>query len=224
MNVFIIGVARQGSKELLASPYMEKELKLLGILPTVLPVTDDKQLKAAVQKVVMLGGLILSPLTGNPSIDKLLSDQLAKACGVPLELNETVFEQIAQRNVKLTREEAVQLSTLPKGAEVYALQDNTCPAYQLEGENIHAILLPPEPTEQSAVFLNSVFPTFAQQKKYVCESHVLRVMDLSLSEVELALKDGLTSENPCIAVYPGKEEVVVRVSARAQDPQQAASA
>ena len=83
MNVFIIGVARQGSKELLASPYMEKELKLLGILPTVLPVTDDKQLKAAVQKVVMLGGLILSPLTGNPSIDKLLSDQLAKACGVP---------------------------------------------------------------------------------------------------------------------------------------------
>ena len=124
----------------------------------------------------------------------------------------------------MTREEAVQLSTLPKGAEVYALQDNTCPAYQLEGENIHAILLPPEPTEQSAVFLNSVFPTFAQQKKYVCESHVLRVMDLSLSEVELALKDGLTSENPCIAVYPGKEEVVVRVSARAQDPQQAASA
>lgn len=224
MNVFILGVARQGSHQLLASSYMEKELKLLGILPTVLPVGDEAQLKAAIQKIMLMGGLILSPLTGNAAIDRLLSDQMAKACGVPLEMNESVFEQIAQRNVKLTREEVAQLATLPRGAEVYALQDNTYPAYQLDGENIHAILLPPDPVEQSAVFLNTVFPTFAQQKKYACESHILRVMDLSLSEVETALKDGLTSENPCIAVYPGKEEVIVRVSVRAQDPQQAASA
>ena len=224
MNVFILGVARQGSHQLLVSSYMEKELKLLGILPTVLPVGDEAQLKAAIQKIMLMGGLILSPLTGNAAIDRLLSDQMAKACGVPLEMNESVFEQIAQRNVKLTREEVAQLATLPRGAEVYALQDNTYPAYQLDGENIHAILLPPDPVEQSAVFLNTVFPTFAQQKKYACESHILRVMDLSLSEVETALKDGLTSENPCIAVYPGKEEVIVRVSVRAQDPQQAASA
>ncbi len=224
MNVFIVGVARQGSRELLASSYMEKELKLLGILPTVLPVGDENQLKAAIQKIVLMGGLILSPLTGNAAIDKLLSDQMAKACGVPLELNQSVFEQIAQRNVKLTREEVAQLATLPKGAQVYALQDSTYPAYQLDGENIHAILLPPDSAEQSAVFLNTVFPTFAQQKKYPCESHILRVMDLSLSEVETALKDGLISENPCIAVYPGKDEVIVRVSVRAQDAQQAASA
>lgn len=224
MNVFILGVARQGSHQLLSSSYMEKELKLLGILPTVLPVGDEAQLKAAIQKIMLMGGLILSPLTGNAAIDRLLSDQMAKACGVPLEMNESVFEQIAQRNVKLTREEVAQLATLPRGAEVYALQDNTYPAYQMDGENIHAILLPPDPAEQSAVFLNTVFPTFAQQKKYACESHILRVMDLSLSEVETALKDGLTSENPCIAVYPGKEEVIVRVSVRAQDPQQAASA
>ncbi len=224
MNVFILGVARQGSKDLLASPYMEKELKLLGILPTVLPVGDEKQLKAAIQKIVLMGGLILSPLTGNAAIDKLLSDQMAKACGVPLELNQSVFEQIAERNVKLTREEVAQLATLPQGAQVYALQDSTYPAYQLDGENIHAILLPPDPVEQSAVFINTVFPTFAQQKKYPCESHILRVMEKSLPEVEAVIKEGLSSENPCIAAYPGKEEVIVRVSVRAEDAQQAATA
>ena len=224
MNVFILGVARQGSKDLLASPYMEKELKLLGILPTVLPVSDENQLKAAIQKIMMMGGLVLSPLTGNVAIDKLLSDQLAKACGVPLELNQSVFEQIAERNVKLTREEVAQLATIPQGAQVYALQDSTYPAYQLDGENIHAILLPPDPVDQSAVFINTVFPTFAKQKKYTCESHILRVMDQNLSEVETVIKEGLISENPCIAVYPGKEEVIVRVSARAEDAQQAASA
>lgn len=203
---------------------MEKELKLLGILPTVLPVADEAQLKAAVQKIVLMGGLILTPLTGNANIDKLLSQQMANACGVPLELNQKVFEQIAERNVKLTREEVAQFSTLPKGAEVYALQDSTYPAYQLDGENIHAIVLPADPVEQSSVFINTVFPTFAQQKKYPCESHTLRVMELSLKDVEGALKDGLISENPCIAVYPGREEQIVRVSVRAQDASQASSA
>ena len=95
MNVFILGVARQGSHQLLSSSYMEKEPKLLGILPTVLPVGDEAQLKAAIQKIMLMGGLILSPLTGNAAIDRLLSDQMAKACGVPLEMNESVFEQIA---------------------------------------------------------------------------------------------------------------------------------
>lgn len=224
MNVFILGVARQGRKELLACSYMEKELKLLGILPTVIPVADEAQLKAAVQRIVLMGGLILTPLTGNANIDKLLSDQMAKACGVPLELNQNVFEQIAECNAKLTREEVVQLSTLPKGAEVYALQDSTYPAYQLNGENVHAIVLPADPVEQSSVFIHTVFPAFAQQKKYPCESHTLRVMDLSLRDVEAALRDGLISENPCIAVYPGREEQIVRISVRAQDASQAVSA
>lgn len=224
MNVFIIGVARQGKTQLLASSYMEKELKLLGIAPTVLAVGDETQLKAAVSSAVLKGGLILSPLTGNAVIDRLLSDQMAKACGVPLEQNPQVFEQIAQRNVKLTREEVAQFSTLPQGAEVYSLSDQGYPAYQVNGENVHAILLPADPVEQSAVFLNTVFPAFAQQKKYPCESHILRVMELSQSQIEGALGDVLHSENPCIAIYPGKEEQILRVSARAQDAQQAATA
>ena len=224
MNVFIIGVAAKNSSQLLASAYMEKELRLLGITPSVLSVSGEAQMVSAFQRVLLLGGLVLAPATGNAAIDRLLTEQIAKVCGVPMEANEKVFQQIAERNVKLTRDEVAQLSTLPQGAQVYALQDSTYPAFQLDGENIHAILLPADPVEQSGVFLNTVFPTFAQQKKYPCESHTLRVMDLSLTEVEGALKDVLTSENPCVAVYPGKEESVVRVSVRANDPQQAASA
>ncbi len=224
MNVFILGVAHKGGSSLLASPYMEKELRLLGITPTVMAVSDETQLTMAIQRIVLLGGLILTPLTGKPNIDRLLSDSMAKACGLPLELEEQVFEQMAQRNVKLTREEAAQFATLPKGAQVYALHDNGYPAYQVDGENIHAIVLPADPAEQSAVFLNTVFPTFAQQPKYPCASHVIRVMDLSLSEVESALTDILSTENPCTAVYPGKDEVVVRVSVRAQGQQEAISA
>lgn len=224
MNIFVIGVAHKNSHCLLASPYMEKELHLLGIEPTVIAAADEAQLTAAFQQAMLLGGLILTPLTGNAVIDQLLSENIAKACGVPMELNQHVFQQIAERNVKLTREEAVRLSTLPKGAQVYAVHENSAPAYQLDGENIHAIVLPADPVEQCAVFLNTVFPTFAQQPKYPCSSHILRVMDLSLAEVESALKAALSSENPCVAVYPGKEETIIRVAARAQNQQQAASA
>ncbi len=223
MNVFIIGVPHKGGSELLASPYIEKELKLLGISPAVLPVADGTQLAEAVRKAVMLGGLILTPLTGNSSIDKLLSDAVAKACGCPLELNRSVFEQMAEKNVKLTKDEVTKFATLPQGAEVYAVYGDSYPAYQLDGENIHAILLPADKAEQCGVFLNTVFPALAKQPKYPCSSHTLRVMDLSIYEVEKALKDGLSSENPCVAVYPGKDDVVVRVSVRAEDKQQASS-
>ena len=224
MNVFMIGVARKGSSRLLASSYMEKELHLLGFAPTVIAAADEAQLNSAFQRVMLMGGLILAPLTGNAAIDSLISDNIAKACGVSTELNQTVFRQIAEKNVKITREEAVRLATIPKGAQVYSISADTFPAYQLDGENIHAILLPADPVEQSAVFLNTVFPTFAQQPKYPCSSHTLRVMDLSLAEVEGALKDALITENPCTAVYPGHEEVIVRISVRAQDQQQASSA
>ena len=224
MNVFILGVAHKGGSSLLASPYMEKELRLLGITPTVMVVSDETQLTMAIQRIMLLGGLILTPLTGKANIDRLLSDSMAKACGLPLELDEQVFEQMAQRNVKLTREEAAQFATLPKGAQVYAIHDNGYPAYQADGENIHVIVLPADPAEQSGVFLNTVFPTFAQQPKYPCASHSIRVMDLSLGEVESALSDALSTENPCTAVYPGRDEVVVRVSVRAQAQQEAVSA
>ncbi len=223
MNVFIIGVPHKGGSELLASPYIEKELKLLGISPALLPVADGAQLTAAIQKAMMMGGLILTPLTGNSSIDKLLSDSVAKACGCPLELNRSVFEQMAEKNVKLTKDEVSKFATLPQGAEVYAVYGDSYPAYQLDGENIHAILLPADKAEQCAVFLNTVFPVLSKQPKYPCSSHTLRVMDLSISDVEKALKDGLASENPCVAVYPGKDDVVIRVSVRAEDKQQANS-
>jgi serine kinase of HPr protein (carbohydrate metabolism regulator) len=49
-------------------------------------------------------------------------------------------------------------------------------------------------------------------------------MELSAAEVEGALKDALITENPCIAVYSGKEETIVRVSVRAQAQEQATSA
>jgi len=224
MNVLIIGVAQKQSGQMLASPYMEKELHLLGISAMKLTVSDEAQMKDAFQQAMLMGGLLLVPLTGKAAIDSLLNQQTAKACGLSMALNEDVFEQIAQRNVKLTREEVVKLSTLPVGAKVYAIQDDTCPAYQVAGENIHAILLPADKAEQSAVFFNTVFPTLARQPKYPCASHSLRVMDLSLPEIEGALKDMLQLENPCIAVYPGKRESIVRVSVRAEDKQQASSA
>ena len=103
MNVFILGVPHKGSSSLLASPYMEKELRLLGITPTVMAVNDEAQLTAAIRQIVMLGGLVLTPLTGKANIDRLLSDSMAKACGLPLEQNAEVFEQLAQ---ELSEEQA----------------------------------------------------------------------------------------------------------------------
>jgi len=223
MNVFIIGIARENG-QLLASPYFEKELRLLGIRPGVAAVHDQEELEGAFRQVVLQGGLLLCPLSGQAQLDRLLSRQVAKACGLEQVLHQKAFEQLAARNASLTREEVVALATLPQGAQVYAYGEGTVPAYQVEGENINAILLPADPAEQCSVLLHTIFPTLSQQPKYPCSSHELRVLGMDQQKLEKALAPVLSSENPCIALYPGREEWIVRVSARAQEAAQAAAA
>lgn len=223
MNVFIIGIAKE-SGQLLASPYFEKELRLLGIRPLVAAAHDQQELEAAFRQVVLQGGLLLCPLSGQPQLDRLLSQQVAKACGLELELHQKAFEQLAARNASLTREDVVKLATLPRGAQVYAYGEGSVPAYQVAGENVNAILLPAEPVEQCAVLLHTVFPALSQQPQYPCSSHELRVLGLDQSQLEKALAPVLSSENPCVALYPGREEWIVRVSARAPEAAQAAAA
>ena len=227
MNVFIIGVAHKDSSQLLASPHIEKEFELLGISPKKIIASDENQLNSALNEAVMQGGLVLCPMTNEIQIDRLLCKGLAKICGKEMVLEEDIFAKIADKNVKLTKEEITTLATLPKDAKIFEenagnfLGNNFLP-FKLKGENINAVLLPADAAEQCDIFLNSIFPVFAKQPIYSTVSHNLRIMELSYKEVEGALRDVLSSKNPCVGVYEGKSEVIVRISVRGKNPQESA--
>lgn len=199
---------------------MEKELHLLGIDPIQLSARDDVQLAQAFGEAAKSGGLVLAPLTGNEPIDRLISENVAKICGVKVELHPQAAEQIARSNHRLTREETVKYAQLPKGAQIFPQRGGLTPGYQVAGNNVHVIVLPADETEQINLFFSHIFPTFAQQQKQPCISHTLRIMDLSTQKIEGALSDILSHSNPCVALYPLWDETAVRISACGQDYQQ----
>ena len=221
MNIFTIGVAHKGNGGLLASPYMEKELKLLGVTPATLVAKDDIQLESHFAKAAGEGGLILAPLTGSRQVDQLVLENIAKICGAPLEVHREALSRMSRR---LSPQEAEQLATLPKGAHIFAFHGSERPPFQIDGKNFKIIVLPADPVEQTGLFFSYIFPMFAKAQQSSCIVRVVRVMELSVPQVEGALKDILPSPNPTVAVYPKAAEVVIRIAARAKDRQEAAAA
>ena len=221
MNIFTIGVAHKGNGGLLASPYMEKELKLLGVTPATLVAKDDIQLESHFAKAAGEGGLILAPLTGSRQVDQLVLENIAKICGAPLEVHREALSRMSRR---LSPQEAEQLATLPKGAHIFAFHGSERPPFQIDGKNFKIIVLPADPVEQTGLFFSYIFPMFAKAQQSSCIVRVVRVMELSVPQVEGALKDILPSPNPTVAVYPKAAEVVIRIAARAKDRQEAAVA
>lgn len=220
MNVFTIGVAHKGSGSLLASPYMEKELRLLGVATVTMAAKDDIQLESCFAQAAAEGGLILTPLTGSQQVDQLMLENVAKICGVGLGVHQKALEQMSRR---LPQEEAVRMATLPKGAHIFAFNGREIPAFQINGSGFQVIVLPADQIEQTGLFFSYIFPLFAKAQQSSCVVRVVRTMELSLSQVEGALKDMLSSQNPTVAVYPKADEVVIRIAARAKDRQEAAN-
>ena len=69
MKVYIVGVEVGSQKGLLASPYMEKELRVLGYDVEKFPSRDIGSLNRSFQACAQSEALILCPLTGNLSVD-----------------------------------------------------------------------------------------------------------------------------------------------------------
>ena len=213
MNVFVIGIARKNGSSLLASPYIAKELRLMGFEPEEFAAKDDVRLRQAFQQASKAGGLILVPLTGNAVIDRLISQNAAAACQVPLELHQQAAEQIIRNNHHISHEEAMQMASLPKGARIFSQHSSQVPGYQLNGRNVQIVVLPADAAEQAGIFCSYLFPTFEKHPLRPFVSHTVRVMGLSVRDVEGALQDLIQSEDSCTAVYDFRDEVMVRMSA-----------
>ena len=110
MKVYIVGVEAGSQKGLLASPYMEKELRVLGYDVEKFPSRDIGSLNRSFQACAQSEALILCPLTGNLSVDAACVHAAAQASQKELIESEEVARHLANNKIK---------SLLKEGSSVY---------------------------------------------------------------------------------------------------------
>lgn len=221
MKVYIIGVDAGRSGGLLASPYMEKELRVLGYEVEQLPVRDISSLRRALLAGAQPQSLILCPLVGKVQADTACIQAIAELCGQQLAFSEDVAHQLEKRG-HLAAEEAQRLALLPEGARVFPCRQSLFPGFEVAGDSFHIVALPSDAEEQTSLFFSYLFQVLSKTSTVSCHSRVLRVMELELQQAEEALRDLLEAQSPCVAIYQKRSELIIRISDSSANRQQAA--
>lgn len=221
MNVYLVGVDTGKYSGLLSSSYMKKELDVLGYEVEQFPVKDAESLQHAFDSCAKSDSLILCPLSGNLRADAACIHEAAALCSLPLVENEELAARLAKKT-NLPEKEALALSALPQGARIFPSRKSLLPGFEVAGRGFHIVMMPSDPEEQSSLFFGYVYQILAKTANSNLCTRVLRVMEMNQSEVEYALADLLKQNKVCIAIYPKRSEVILRLSCNLQDCQQSA--
>ena len=185
---------------------------------------NPQRLRAAVETargrcdlLVFTGGL-------GPTYDDMTKETVAEAFGLALEYHPEVMEEIQRYfdNVfhrpmpACNRRQAM----LPQGCTVLHNPVGTAPGCIFTAEGVTAVLLPGVPHECRYLAEHAVLPWLRGQSGGVIRSHDLRVFGLTEPRVQELLGDLMDrAENPSLAPYAKPGEVMLRLTAKGESPQ-----
>ncbi len=129
-----------------------------------------------------------------------------------------------KNNLEMTENNKKQCY-FPKEAIILPNPNGTAPGAILEGENNkRIILLPGPPREMEPMFTNHVVPYLSKFTDSVLVSKILRVFGIGESKMEDLVCDLLDNENPTVAPYAKNIDVILRITAKGKDKEEAEKA
>ena len=111
---------------------------------------------------------------------------------------------------------------MPKDCTVFDNPNGTAPGCAVEKNGKIAIMLPGPPREMKPMFDNHVAPYLAAMSGWTFRSHNMHFYGIGESSLEDRLREMmLKGSNPTIAPYAKTGEVMLRVTARAENAEEA---
>ena len=210
--------------------FLSEECAKLGLSVYYQTVVGDNpaRLREAIEiaknraQVIILGGGL------GPTEDDLTKETTAEVLGRGMYLDEHSRELIAQYFEKLGRDKSVitennwKQAMMPEGAIVIDNENGTAPGVILEAEGKIAIMLPGPPNELIPMWKKSIAPYLKTKQPEIIESVTLKICGMGESRVETELLDLIDGQtNPTIATYAKTGEVHVRITAKAENSENA---
>lgn len=201
--------------------FISKELASIGIDVFRQEVIGDNEdrlfemLDEALKRsdiVITTGGL-------GPTGDDLTKETACKYFGMNLVLHQKSLEELkkyfARLNKEITESNLKQVY-FPKESIVLPNPNGTAPGAILEKDNKFIIILPGPPKEMKQMFLNHVKKFLSAKGNGMIVSKVIRILGIGESFAAEKLKDLIDeSINPTIAPYAKDEDVIFRITAKA---------
>ena len=224
MNAEIIAV---GTELLLGdilntnAQYLSKQLAAYGVDVYAESVVGDHpaRLTDAIRQALGRADIVI--LTGGlgPTADDLTRETTAALLGRELIFNEAVWDKIAayfKSKNRVPVESNRRQAMVPEGAEILENTCGTAPGLHLESDGRHLFLLPGPPWEMEEMFQHAVAPILEKQTGCVLRSRILRVFGMGESDAAERAGELMDAANPTVAPYAKDNEMIFRITAKAE--------
>jgi nicotinamide-nucleotide amidase len=168
--------------------------------------------------IITTGGL-------GPTQDDLTKETIAELFDKKMILHEPSYEKLCsfftEINRQMTPNNLKQVS-FPEGAIVLSNDFGTAPGFIVEDQGKTIISFPGPPKEMTNMYVNYGESYLLSKTKETLYSKMLRFFGIGESELETELIDLISDQgNPTLAPYAKEGEVALRVTAKAENIQQA---
>lgn len=207
--------------------YLSRRLNDLGINVYYHSVVGDNpaRLEQSLKLAMSRADLIITTGGLGPTKDDLTKETIAKTLGKNLVLHQESHQAIKcffERQHRKIMKNNEKQAYFPEGCIVIPNNNGTAPGCIIEHEGKVIVMFPGPPKEMIPMFENTVFPYFTEKTGQTIASRMLKVFGIGESEMETRIVDLIDSQtNPTIAPYVGDGDVVIRVTARCHDKEEA---
>lgn len=206
--------------------FLSQELARLGFAvlhQSVVGDNHDRLLEALKQAAERSDIIILSGGLG-PTPDDLTKEVACEFFGKELVLHEESLERMMRYFINKglhMPESNKKQAMLPEDCVVFKNNNGTAPGLGMEKDGKHILLLPGPPRELKPMFTESAVPYLMQFSDKVIISHNIRTFGIGESAMSQTVEDLLNNENPTVAPYAKDGEALLRVTAMADNEDEA---
>ncbi len=203
--------------------YLSRRLNDVGVGVYYHSVVGDNptRLKESLKLALSRADVVITTGGLGPTQDDLTKETIAEALGLKLVLHQETYESIKSFFEKLGRkmmDNNAKQAYLPEDSMIVPNPNGTAPGCIIENGTKTIVMFPGPPKEMIPMFEETVFPYFEQKTGQTIWSKMLKVFGIGESEMEMRILDIVESQsNPTIAPYVGVGEVIIRVTARCKD-------
>ena len=207
--------------------FLAKELASIGIEVYRQEVVGDNQdrLLGILEEALNRSDMVITTGGLGPTNDDLTKETACKFFNMDLELHQESLKALEEYFFKMGRkitESNYKQVYFPKEAIVLPNPNGTAPGAILEKNNKYIVILPGPPREMKPMYLNHVKPYLIKKGDGIIESKVVRVLGIGESMAAEKLKKFIENGvNPTVAPYAKEEDVIFRITAKAESQKEA---
>lgn len=203
--------------------YITRRLNDVGVNVYYHSVVGDNpdRLKKSVMLALSRADVLITTGGLGPTKDDITKETITEALDIKLVRHEETFQKIKEFFERVNRkmmENNVKQAYLPENSIIIPNYNGTAPGCIIEKNGKVVIMFPGPPKEMIPMFEETVFNYFEKKTGQTIGSRMLKIFGLGESEMETRIIDLVESQsNPTIAPYVNQGEVVVRITARCRN-------